>query len=52
MENTLKNFDEMEKTYQNIKKVTGIEDVEEIEEKFINKEQRYGDLLTKIAIDE
>lgn len=38
MEKELKKFEVLEKSYQNIKKVTGVEEVEEIVDKFIHKE--------------
>lgn len=49
MDIELKKFEEIETAYQNIKKVTGIDNAEHIADKFINSERNYGDLLLKIA---
>lgn len=49
MERELKKFEVVEQAYQSIKTKTGVWQAEEIVEKFINRDETYGNLLYSIA---
>jgi len=49
MERELRKFEVVERAYQSIKTRTGVWQAEEIVEKFINRDETYGNLLYSIA---
>ncbi len=52
MYNEMEKFSMVEMAFKNIKIATGVSDAQELIFKFLNKEQVYGELLSKIADNE
>ncbi|KRX07085.1 hypothetical protein PPERSA_05249 [Pseudocohnilembus persalinus] len=52
MTRELSKFEIIEKTFQNIKQSTGVSDAQQIVEKFLTREQIYGELLASISEQE
>ena len=49
MYNEMEKFSTVEMAFKNIKIATGVSDAQQLIFKFLNKEQVYGELLSKIA---
>lgn len=52
MDNEMEKFSTVEMAFKNIKIATGVYDAQQLIFKFLNKEQVYGELLSKIADNE
>lgn len=49
MDREMKKFEIVENAFKNIKIATGVSDTQELVQKFLNKEEVYGELLSAIA---